>query len=74
MWKLKDQKITASIKSNIMSMVHEKPKGSLCKFCLTEKFRLLKHFNNEHLLNKKLELISNCRHENKLPVKSVEKG
>ena len=35
---------------------------------------LLKYFNNEHLLSKKLEFISKCRHENKLLVKSVEKG
>ena len=41
----------------------------------TEKFWVLKHFNDEHLLNKKSEfIISKCRHENKLLVKSVEKG
>ena len=74
MWKLKDEKIIASIKWNITSVVHETPKGEICKFCLTEKFWLLKDFNDEHLLNKKLEFISECRHENKLLVKSVEKG
>ena len=74
MWKLKDEKITATIKWNIMSIVHGTPKGGVCKLCLTEKFWLLKHFNDEHLLNKKSEFISKCRHENKLLVKSVEKG
>ena len=34
----------------------------------------MKHFNDKHLLNKKSEFISKCRHENKLLVKSVEKG
>ena len=74
MWTLKDEKITASIKWNIMSIIHGTPKGGVCKLCLTEKFCFLKYFNNEHLLNKKSELISNCGHENKLLVKSAEKG
>ena len=72
MWKLKDEKITATIKWNIMSIVHGTPKGGVCKLCLTEKFWLLKHFNNEHLLNKKSDFISKSRHENKLLLKSVE--
>ena len=74
MWKLKDEKTTASMKWNIMSIVHGNPKGGVCKFCLTQKFRLLKHFNNEHLLIKKSEFISKCSHESKLLAKSVEKG
>ena len=74
MWKLKVEKITANIKWNIMSIVHRTLKGGICKFCLTEKFWLLKHFKDKHLLNKKLEFIGKCRHENKLLVKSVEKG
>ena len=57
-----------------MSIVHETPKGGFCKLYLTEKFWILKHFNNKHLLNKKSEFISKCRHENKLLVKSAEKG
>ena len=74
MWKLKDEKITATIKWTIMSIVHGTPKSGVCKLCLTEKFWLLKHFNDEHLLNKKSEFTSKCRHENKLLVKSIEKG
>ena len=57
-----------------MSIVHGTPKGDLCKLCLTEKFWLLKHFHDRHLLNKKFEFISKCRHENKVLVKSVKKG
>ena len=77
MCRLKDEKITPSIKSmkwDIMLIVHGTLKGGVCKFCLTEKFWLLKHFNDEHLLNKKPEFIRKCRHENKLLVKSAEKG
>ena len=74
MWKLKEEKITANIKLNIMSYVHGTPKGGVCKLCLTEKFWLLKHFNDKHLLNKKSEFITKCRNGNKLLVKSVYKG
>ena len=63
MWKFKDEKITATIKWNIMSIV---PKGGDCKINLTEKSWLLKHFNDEHLLNKKSEFISKCRYKNEL--------
>ena len=73
MWKLKDEKIIAGTKWN-MSIVHGTPTGGVCKLCLTKKFWILKHFNDEQLLNEKSEFISKCRHENKLLVKSVEKG
>ena len=74
MWKLKDEKITDSIKWKIMSIVYRTPKGGVCKLCSTEKFCLFKHFNDEHLLNKKSEFTSKCRRKNKLLVKSIEKG
>ena len=53
MWKLKDEKTTPSIKWKIMSIIHGTPKGDVCKLCLTGNFWLLKHFNDEYLLNKK---------------------
>ena len=74
MWKLKDEKVAASIKQNIMSIVHGTPKDGVCKLCLTEKFWRLKHFQDKHLLNKKSDVVSKCRHKSKLLVKSVEKG
>ena len=49
-----------------MSIIHAPPKGGVCKLCLTEIFRSLKHFNNTHLLNQKLQFISMCRDKNKL--------
>ena len=47
-----------------MSIVNATPKGGVCKLCLTKKFWLLKHSNEEHLLNKKSEFIDKCRYEN----------
>ena len=38
MLKLKDEKMTDSIKCNVMSIVHGTSKGSVYKLCLTEKF------------------------------------
>ena len=73
-WKLKDEGETPSITWNIMSVVNCRPRGGVCRLCLTEKLWLLKHFNDVNLLNKKSEFISKCRHENKLLIKSAEKG
>ena len=73
MWKLKDEKTIPRIKYNRMSIVHGITEGEVFKFCLTGKFWVRKHFNDENLLNKKSEFISKCRHENKLLVKPAEK-
>ena len=55
MWRLKDEKITASIKWNLMWIIHGTHKGGVWKLCLADKFWLLKHFNDEQLLTKKSE-------------------
>ena len=57
-----------------MSLVNCRPGGGVCRLCLTAKLWILKHFNDVNLLNKKLEFISKCRQENKLLIKSAEKG
>ena len=62
-------KITPSKKWNKMSIVQGTVKGGVYKLFLTDKVWLLKHFNDEHLLNKKFEFISKYNHENKLLVK-----
>ena len=48
MWKLKDEKLTPSIKWTAMSIVHGTPKGGVCKLCLTEKLWLLKYFKTNN--------------------------
>ena len=73
-WKLKDEGETPSITWNIMSVVNCRPRGGVWRLCLTEKLWLLKHVNDVNLLNKKSEFISKYRHENKLLIKSAEKG
>ena len=48
-----------------MSAVNCRPRGGVCRLCLTEKLWLLKHFHDVNLLSKKSEFIGECRHENK---------
>ena len=43
-----------------------------CNLCLTEKFHIITS-NDTNLLNKRSELISKCRHENKFYIKKYEK-
>ena len=52
------KKTPVNIELNISSIVHGTPNSSVFKLNLIEKFSLLKHFNNKHLLNKKLEFVS----------------
>ena len=57
-----------------MSVANCRTRGGVCRLCLTENLWLLKYVNDVNLLNKKSEFISKCRHENKLLIKSEEKG
>ncbi len=43
-----------------------------CILCLQEKFEIITHANQECLLNKRSELISKCRHENKFLLKNYK--
>ena len=42
-----------------------------CDLCLTEKY-VIAHADQEHLLNKRTESISKCRHRNKFLIKNVK--
>ena len=42
-----------------------------CDLCLTEKY-VIAHADQEHLLNKRTESISKCRHRNKCLIKNVK--
>ena len=42
-----------------------------CDLCLTEKY-VIAHADQEHLLNKRTEIISKCRHRNKYLIKYVK--
>ena len=71
-WELKDEKTGNYILN--WSILKTAPAynniSKRCILCLQEKFEIIKHPNQNCLLNKKSELISKCRHENKFLLKN----
>ena len=67
-WNLKNQGITPIIKWRILKKVNSKVPSHYGKLCLTEKFFIIKSLDDCNLLNKRPELASKCRHQNKLLV------
>ena len=72
-WKLKCDKINFTIKWSIVERVNGNANSMRCNLCLTEKLWIINCINDENCLNKKSELISKCRHLNKVLLKSVKK-
>ena len=72
-WKLKRDKIDFTIKWSIVERVNGNANSTRCNLCLTEKLWIINSINDENCLNKKSELISKCRHLNKVLLKSVKK-
>ena len=69
-WKLKDNKKNYTINwSTITSASPYNNKSKRCNLCLAKKLHIIKA-DKINLLNKKSELISKCRHENKFYLKS----
>ena len=63
-WEVKKKfSIMPSLKWSIIKPVPVISKK--CQLCLQEKFEILNYLNPNELLNKRLELISKCRHVNK---------
>jgi len=64
-WQLHNKKQDFNIKWSIISLaIPYNNISKQCNLCLTEKLMITKH-SNDNLLNKRSELISKCRHENK---------
>ena len=71
-WQLKDNGTDYSLSWSILS--RSKPYqggGNPCDLCLTEKL-LINKADSSHLLNKRDELISKCRHRNKFLLKCLK--
>ena len=64
-WQLKRNKKIPSIKWKIVRKVFCDAKSSYCLLCLKEKYFIINYPHEEILLNKRSELTSKCRHENK---------
>ena len=64
-WTLKDNNTNFTINWSILATAPAySNKSKRCQLCLTEKFYLIRA-KKPSLLNKRSELISKCRHENK---------
>ena len=72
-WQLKLDKISFSVKWRILTKVYGSPNPFMCKLCLTGKLWIINFINDGNMLNKKSELISECRHLNKHLLRNVKK-
>ena len=73
-WSLKNQDVTHIVKWSIVEKVNSKVSLNYCKLCLTEKFSIIKSLDDYNLLNKRSELFSKYRHQNKLLLCSVKRN
>ena len=71
-WQLKGQNRDFSIEWKILKNAKPYVNGSKrCNLCLTEKLEILNGLPSE-LLNKRSELVSKCRHENKFLLRNLK--
>ena len=66
-WNLKDKNITNySIKWSIVKQTSGyNSVTNSCNLCLSEKLAICNFRDKDHLINKRMDLVSKCRHENK---------
>ena len=65
-WSLKDQNKTFDIKWSIFKKSSGyNPATKSCNLCLLEKLVICNFKDKDRLINKRLDLVSKCRHENK---------
>ena len=74
-WSLKD----SNTSYNIAWSIHKRTKGynntsKQCSLCIAEKIAIITHTEKHKLLNKRTELISKCRHENKFMLNNFSGG
>ena len=74
MLSLKSQGIIPKIKWRIVKKVNSVVSSNYCKLYLTEKFCIIESLDYKNLLTKKSELVSKCRHQNKLLLCSVKRN
>ena len=71
-WELNDQNKQFSISWSIAKKCHGyNPVTKSCHLCLSEKVLICNFKEKTQLLNKRSELVSKCRHQNKFLIKSV---
>ena len=65
-WELKDNGLTPNLKWSIVKEISSYNNiTKTCNLCLYEKYVILNYPSQDDLLNKRSELVSKCRHQNK---------
>ena len=73
-WNLKNQDIKPIVKWRIVKKVNSTALLNYRKLCLTEKLFINKSLDNCNLLNKRSELVSKCRYQNKFLLCNVKRN
>ena len=70
-WKIKERKANYNIKWSVIKQYPAyNQNNKRCMLCLNEKLAILEH-EGENLLNKRSEIISKCRHQNKYKLSNL---
>ena len=67
-------KIPYNIEWLIVEEVHGKTKIDRCPLCLAETLHLIEYFDDIRFLNKRIEFINHCRHQNKVSLNSLKRS
>ena len=71
-WELKDKHTEYQIRWSIAQKLnYYNPVSTSCNLCLLEKLLLCNFSDKSRLINKRLDLVSKCRHENKYILKNT---
>ena len=72
-WQLKNNNFSYSIKCSITSKVGGQANSLSCKVFLMEKYWIIKYIDKPNLLNKKSEVISECRNQDMTLLMNVKR-
>ena len=70
---MQDKGLLPAVKWKLLSIVNSIPRRGYCKLRLTDKYWIISCLVDENLLNKKSELISKYRQEEKVLIKSADR-
>ena len=74
-WNLKDNEKAYEIKWSVAAQARAYSNESKrCNLCLSEKLFIISNASNPSVLNKRTELISKCRHENRFYLSNSNRG
>ena len=64
-WELKENGLKPEVRWSIVKEINSYNNPKTCRLCLYQKYAILNYPSQNDLLNKRSELVSKCRHQNK---------